>query len=314
MALDHYVSQVHLKQFFSPALGSRMYATKKSDLKSFPCHSRDVCRIENGSTNAYLANDRAVEDFLRGVEPNYDKSLGKLRASAVDRECVATFAGFAAFVSSCAPAAMRIHTRPFEKAVEAVAITLDRQGRIEKAPPSLGSKSITELMEGGAVRIAVDPKYPQAVGISTIVKRTLLWGNSKWEILRADPNDCPFFSSDYPVALKAKGNNLADWVVPLAPDIAILIMPNVTLSGTTPDSSFKSFTHQYRHPSRSEIVDINRLIVRCAEEMVFFRDNLPWVANFIEKNRNYRIEIIDEKQHMTQRIVSYDHAGALRRA
>ena len=50
MALDHYVSQVHLKQFFSPALGSRLYATKKSDLKSFQCHSKDVCRIEEGST------------------------------------------------------------------------------------------------------------------------------------------------------------------------------------------------------------------------------------------------------------------------
>ncbi|MFZ0961102.1 MAG: hypothetical protein WAO35_09365, partial [Terriglobia bacterium] len=32
MPLDHYVSQVHLKQFFSPILGARLYATKKSDL------------------------------------------------------------------------------------------------------------------------------------------------------------------------------------------------------------------------------------------------------------------------------------------
>src|ERR1035441_5241978 len=68
MPLDHYVSQVHLKQFFSLALGSRLYATKKSDLKSFQCHSKDVCRIEDGSTNAYLINDRAIEEFLRGIE------------------------------------------------------------------------------------------------------------------------------------------------------------------------------------------------------------------------------------------------------
>jgi hypothetical protein len=209
MALDHYVSQVHLKQFFSPALGLRMYATKKSDLKSFACHSKDVCRIEDGSTNAYLIHDRAVEDFLRGVEPNYDKSLGKLRAKAIDHECIVTFAGFAAYVTSCAPAAMRIHTRPFESTLEATAIILDRQGLIEKAPPSLGSKSITELMEEGTVRHIVDPKYPQAVGISTIIGRMSIWGNSEWEILTNDFNDCPFFSSDYPVALEAKGNNLA---------------------------------------------------------------------------------------------------------
>jgi hypothetical protein len=82
MPLDHYVSQVHLKQFFSPALGSRLYATKKSDLKSFQCHSKDVCRIEDGSTNAYPINDRAIEEFLRGIEPNYDASISKLRQGA----------------------------------------------------------------------------------------------------------------------------------------------------------------------------------------------------------------------------------------
>ena len=69
MALDHYVSQVHLKQFYSPSLGELMYATKKSDLKSFQCNSKSVCRIEGNSSNYYLTNDRAIEDFLRGVEP-----------------------------------------------------------------------------------------------------------------------------------------------------------------------------------------------------------------------------------------------------
>ena len=48
--LDHYVSQVHLKNFYSPVLGSRMYATRKRDLKSFTPNSQSVCRIEDGST------------------------------------------------------------------------------------------------------------------------------------------------------------------------------------------------------------------------------------------------------------------------
>jgi hypothetical protein len=296
-----------------------MYATKKSDLKSFSCHSEDVCRIENGSTNAYLLQDRAVEEFLLSVEPNYDKSLGKLRAMAIDHECIATFAGFAAYVTSCAPAAMRIHTGPFESNLEATAVILDRQGLIAKAPPSLGSKSMTELLEEGAIRFTVDPKYPQAVGISTIVARMSIWGNSKWEILRNDFNDCPFFSSDYPVALEAKGSNLANWIVPVAPDIAIRIIPDVNLSGTTPDPSFRKFTHRYQTPPRSQIVDINRLIVRCAEDMVFFRDNLPWIDDFIKKNRNCRIETITGRRPTnggflivpTQRVVAYDRDSGL---
>jgi hypothetical protein len=75
MALDHYVSQVHLKNFYSPALDGLMYAIRKSDLKRFTPKSQDVCRIEEGSTNAYLTEDRAVEEFLKDVEPRYNASL-----------------------------------------------------------------------------------------------------------------------------------------------------------------------------------------------------------------------------------------------
>ena len=63
MPLDHYVSQVHLKKFYAPALGNRMYAIRKSDLKVFTPRSEDVCRIMDGSTNAYLREDRAIEGF-----------------------------------------------------------------------------------------------------------------------------------------------------------------------------------------------------------------------------------------------------------
>ena len=35
---------------------------------------------------------------------------------------------------------------------------------------------------------------------------------------------------------------------------------------------------------------LNRLIVRCAEDSVFYRDDHPWVHRFIAKNRYDRIE------------------------
>jgi hypothetical protein len=54
MPLDHYISQVHLKNFYSPVLGERLYAMRKSYLKSLTPDSKSVCRISDGSTNAYL--------------------------------------------------------------------------------------------------------------------------------------------------------------------------------------------------------------------------------------------------------------------
>ena len=69
MPLDHYIPQVHLKKFYSPALGNRMYAIRKTDLKAFTPDSQSVCRIMDGSTNAYLKDNRAIEEFLKTIEP-----------------------------------------------------------------------------------------------------------------------------------------------------------------------------------------------------------------------------------------------------
>ena len=78
MPLDHYVSQVHLRKFYSPVLGDQ-YATRKSDLKSFTPKSKDVCRINDGSTNAYLQNDRVIEEFLKVIDPKYNAALDMLK-------------------------------------------------------------------------------------------------------------------------------------------------------------------------------------------------------------------------------------------
>src|SRR5215475_8201703 len=64
MPLDHYVSQVHLKNFYSPLLGELMYAFRKSDSKKFPTKAQDVCRITDHNTNPFLQQPRVIEDFL----------------------------------------------------------------------------------------------------------------------------------------------------------------------------------------------------------------------------------------------------------
>ena len=111
MPLDHFVSQVHLRNFYSPALGDRMYGMRKSDGLTFQCRSRDVCRMEDGSTNPYLKEPRAIEEFLKTIEPNYNKALLSLREGRIERDTVYTIAGFAAYVAVCSPAAMRIWCR-----------------------------------------------------------------------------------------------------------------------------------------------------------------------------------------------------------
>jgi hypothetical protein len=71
MPLDHYVSQVHLKNFYAPALGELMHAFRKSDSKQFSTKAPDVCRITDHNTNPFLQHPRVIEEFLKTVEPKY---------------------------------------------------------------------------------------------------------------------------------------------------------------------------------------------------------------------------------------------------
>jgi hypothetical protein len=292
MPLDHYIPQVHLKKFYSPALGnSRMYAIQKTNLKAFTPDSRAVCRIMNGSTNAYLRGDRAIEDFLKTIEPNYNAALDKLITEKIDKECIYTIAGFVAYVITCSPAGMRIGAGPLKSAVETTAAMMEARGVLPPPPPVLAGTNLTELLHSGAVEVTIDPKFPQAMGISAILKLVVLFGNFEWEVLHNGFEDNPFFTSDFPVAIeKTDDPRILNRLVPLAPHLALRIRPDPTLDKDHLDFTFANFGFRTHNVGHKELLEINRLIVRCAENTVFYRDDHSWVQPFIAKNRYYHIE------------------------
>lgn len=291
MPLDHYVSQVYLRNFYSPKLGNLMYAIRKNDLKSFTPDAQSVCRIENGNTNAYLRDDRAIEEFLKGIEPKYNAALSRLSADNIDPECIYVIAGFVAYVLVCSPAGMRIHSELLKGPVAETTRILDSKGSLPTPPPALGGESLTELLQAGEVCINIDPKYPQAIGIASILSHTIRFGNFMWDILINPLNDSPLFTIDFPVAIeKTSDPRILNRIVPLAPNLAVRIQPDLSFDSKRTDFSFSGFQHTARRLSRPEVISINRLIVRCAETTVFFRDNYDWVPTFVKKNAGFRIE------------------------
>jgi hypothetical protein len=297
MPLDHYIPQVHLKNFYSPVLGGLMYATRKSDLESFTPNSKSVCRIIDGSTNAYLKEDRAIEEFLKTIEPKYNEALAKLIEDKIDEQCIYTISGFVAYIVSCSPAGMRIQSGPLKSIVETVAGMVEARGLITPPPKELDGESLVELLGNGSVKVKIDPKYPQAIGISAIHRSLAIFGNFKWDILLNDFNQNPFFTSDFPAAIEETRDQLIiNRIVPLAPNVAIRIRPDLTIDKNLADFSFANFHCRRRSISQKEVVEINRLIVRCAEDTVFYRDKSEWVQKFIAKNRHYRVEQSTSKQ------------------
>jgi hypothetical protein len=299
MPLDHYVSQVHINNFSAPELNGRVYAVRKSDLKRFEPRSQDVCRIEDNSSNAYLKEDRLIEEFLKDVEPRYNASIAKLRGGKLDPEAIYAIAGFVAYVMTCAPAGMRIHAAPLKVAVEATAMMLDAKGEMPKAPEELGHKSLTELVTSGDVHVKIDEKYPQAMGISSIIHFVSVFGNSSWEILINSDDENPFLTSDYPVAIDVVDPERftlpINRIVPLAPDLALKIVPDIALRGKEPDLTFAKLRFRRRRPSRQEVLQVNRLVVQCAEDTVMSSRDFPWLEQVVRKYKSLRIEAVTPK-------------------
>lgn len=282
-----------------------MYAIRKKDLLCFLCGSEDVCRIEDGSTNEYIAENRAIEDFLKYIEPLYNKSLTKIRERNIDKDTIFVIAGFASFVASCSPTAIRIFGPPMRDIVELEIKRLDKKGLLPPPPAELDGQTMSDLLNKDEIEIIIDPQFTQAMGITHLLNQTKFFGNSNWDILINREADSPFFTSDYPAAISfPRDARVMHRIVPLAPDIAVRIMPNPARGRDKCDFKFGHFRSRFLELRREQIREVNQSIVRCAESLVFSRHNQPWVERFVKRHAKYRIQLDTHKVPRGSRTLS----------
>ncbi|MES0156359.1 DUF4238 domain-containing protein [Mesorhizobium sp. M0018] len=291
MPLDHFVSQVHLRNFYSDDERGCLVGVKKDDLKKFYPWSENICRRPDGSTNDYLQEPRAIEDFLTRVEPNYNAAIDAVRRREIDTDQVYVIAGFVAYVMSASPTAMRMGKPHLAATLQSAVEILDAQGLIPPAPDELGNKRLSDLLGDGSVQITIDEKYPQAIGISQIEGRVHVFGNALWDVMFADPADGAFFTSDFPIGLGPSYDpSVVSKTVPLAPDVAVRIHPLLRERGKEPDFSFPGFRAKFRRLKGKEIREINRGLVQAAETMVFYNRDAEWLLPFVRRNRDFRAD------------------------
>lgn len=305
MPLDHYISRVHLKNFYSSVLGESMYAIRKSDLRSFKTKAEAVCRISNGSTNNYLSDSRAIEEFLSTIEPRYNFSLNKVLSNEIDNDTIYVLSGFIAYILTCSPTGMRLHSEPLRATIRNTAKIMDSHDCLPISPPSLGGESVSKLLLKDIVGIDIDPKYPQAIGIASIYDLTATIGNFYWEFLINNLPDTPFFTSDYPIAIEDKKSIYPNKIIPLSPSIAVRITPNVNIKKEQLDFSFPYVKYKKRQASYSEIRAINRLVVRSAENNIFYSKDLCWIKDFVKKNSNFRVDLTREIRKSSSGLATY---------
>lgn len=292
MALDHYIPQVYLKNFYSPDLDGLLYCVKKDDLKEFTPNAKAICRTEDHSTNKYLKEPRIIEEFLKDIENIYNESLSLIRNGAQSSKHIYCISGLVAFIETCSPAAMRMKSGPLRDLLHSTAKLLDKSGKIPPSPKSLGGKSLGDLLEAGILKIDIDQKYPQAIGITNILKILNVFGNSRWEIMINSHENVKFFTSDFPVVNEKSGNSaIFNKIFPLSPSVALRIYPNKNVIEFGGDFQFPDFELTIRAVSRNECININRKIIMAAENLVFSSQYHDKIRALIRRHRNFRTEI-----------------------
>ena len=300
MSLDHYVSQVHLRKFYAKSANfQKMFAYRKSDSAVFLCGSKDVCRFKEGSTNLFLTESRFLEEFLMKIEPDYDRACSSIAAGEFTFDDILVIAGFAAFIIGCSPTAMRLGEKQLKSQLDAQIVIMERKGFLNPPPSVFVGKSLTELLASGTLQINVDRKYPQAMGIADIVYMSNSLASFHWDILvNSRSEKSPFLSSDFPAAVERSNLNVpANRIIPLRPDLAVRIVPQIRpVSHYNMDSNF---SYRIKQLSPSEVHKVNVDIVRSAENLIFASVKAKWVTQLLKKNAKFRIEL-DHMQFCTK--------------
>lgn len=271
MALDHFISQTYLRKFALPQLSGHLFAVRKTDLFEFTPRTQDVCRIEEGNTNPFLNEPRAIEEFLRVTEPRFNEAVKKIEDAKIDRDALSVVAGLAFYFALCSPTAARLGSSTLRAMVKEEAKILDKKGEIPPPPEALKAKSITELIDKGELLVDIDQKYPQGLGIQNIIRTSRILGNSHWELIRNDLAYSPFLTSDYPIVLvEGSFPGVMDKIFPLTPSIAIRFHLDPRTKALRDEAlEFPNFSYSETKCSYERVRKINSKIAKCAESLIF---------------------------------------------
>jgi hypothetical protein len=295
MPNDHYIAQTYLRNFSIKDSEAHVNAVKKSDLKrlnNIPICS--ICCKVNWSTNPYFSEKpRVVEDYLKIFEPKWSNCIKMLADEKFDSETKYFMSGYIAYLRACTPTAIRLGQ---VMSSENVRDTYEIIEQKELSNPNSKHKdTINEIRSHGGIKVDVNPDYPKAMGIRTLLNIQERLQGFPWLIM-TNETGIPYITSDNPVCLRYPQNSaFCDFYVPVTPKIAIMIHPIRNHEPEVIDS--------LTSVKPEGVNEFNRLVVKCAEDVVIFNEDFG-VEELIKEFRDWRIEALTTKFPLEKGILS----------
>ncbi len=277
---DHYVAQTYLRNFGINGQEGLVNAVRKSNMQrldAIPVES--ICRKPNWSNNEYFPeNPRVVEGFLGRFETEWANCVRKLSEDTCDRTTKYLMSGYLAYLRLCTPTAVRLGSSQLSSIVE------DSYNKLEEKefakPDSEHRDAIKLIRQHGGIKSHINPNYPKAIGIKTLISLQKVLTTSPWIVFK-NKSSVQFLTSDNPVCLQYHSTGLADFYCPLTPKLAIVIHPI---------RDKDSHEGDYVGSLKPEGVEkMNQLLVQSAEDMIIFNE-FPKIEELVKEYQDWRVE------------------------
>jgi len=297
---DHYIAQTYLKHFADT--DGRLHTYQKPNGKYFSAWPGDVCREWDDDLNPDIPDrPELLGDFRKMFEPHWNAVVEELkeRRMAKDRKMVVSLCY--AHMMICVPTWRRLLARFWEQ-TKAIELRFRNTTYKERGIKDEQLEKGIALIENGAIRLEAEPNSVKAWLTINLVKFACQAYHADWKIVENN-GDIPFFTSDNPVAVQygATPAEPTTKFMPITPKLGLLMITDPRkehgriihkpheeierLLKEEPSGSIQSVV-----PLPQTVKNLNRLVAKCAESLVFSSRKEDGGARLFKKYGKYRIE------------------------
>jgi hypothetical protein len=291
MTKDHFVAQTYLRHFVDPSHRDMLHAYRKSDGKYFLCNTKDVCHEWDGDQTPLLTNPNLLGDFRKIFEPHWRASVATILSKTLMPPDMFHIAGYFANLMVCTPTWQRLTRQMYNDHATQFAYFAKEMHDRHGSGSELPDEAIA-MLKNGQLFIDHDPEFIRATIARQLAQFAWLAYHQDWTIIRNDTENL-FLTSDNPVAVLQPADIRLPIIryLPITPTMCLSICYNRTTVGPFDPRLPPKGAVRWGTATSQGAKIINKLVVQCAEDLVFSSKKSSGIQTLVHKYANFGVDL-----------------------